>query len=134
MSPGLSSCLPGSPLLSRSLGWVSPLPGHCRRAASASPGWDSPPRTFAGTGVHQHSCLIRDKTQKLAATTAFGWPLALPGMFREMSPCCQPLSFTQARLHCWCLSIPGVPENTPIFSGGIRTSFACYMIDQVISS
>lgn len=129
MSPGLASCNPGSPLLSRSLDWVSPLPGHCRRVVSASPGWDSPLRTFAGADVHQHSSFRdtkagRGQTQKLAAATAFGWPLAFP----DVSPCCQPLSFTQAQLHSWCLSTPGVPENTLIFSGGIRTAFACYMI------
>lgn len=84
VSPGLASCFPGSPLLSRSLDWVSPLPGHCRRVVSASPGWDSPPRRSAGTGACQHSFLFRDETQKLAATSAFVWPLALPGMFREV--------------------------------------------------
>lgn len=126
MSPGLASCIPGSPLLSRSLDWVSPLPGHCRRVVSASPGWDSPLRTFAERLETQKLADARHRSwQRHSFWVAFGTPRYIQG---DVSPCCQPLSFTQAQLHSWCLSTPGVPENTPILSGGIRAALACYMI------
>lgn len=122
--PSTEGCLSAGHLLSQDTAGQFPAP----------PRPVTPNRGCGGAGAHLRWFLLRDEAQKLAATRAFGCPLALLGVRRKMSPQSSPTWFcpgTAALLvpeHSWGA------DDILIFSGGIRWAFTWYLLCQVTSS